>query len=52
MVIIKMCCYLQLHDMQWTSYFFEVVVVASCNEYLSHQKKKMKKKMKKKDRIL
>jgi len=30
--------------MQWTSHFFEVVIVASCNEYLSLQKKKKKKK--------
>ncbi len=25
--------------MQWTSHFFEVVIVASCNEYLSLPKK-------------
>jgi len=30
--------------MQWTSHFFEVVIVASCNEYLSLTKKKEKKK--------
>jgi len=29
--------------MQWTSRFFEVVIVASCNEYLSLPKKKKKK---------
>jgi len=28
--------------MQWTSRFFEVVIVASCNEYLSLPKKKKK----------
>jgi len=28
--------------MQWTSRFFEVVIVASCNEYLSLNKKKKK----------
>ena len=33
--------------MQWTSHFFEVVIVASCNEYLSLPKKKKKKKKKK-----
>ena len=31
--------------MQWTSHFFQVVTVASCNEYLSLQKKKKKKKV-------
>jgi len=30
--------------MQWTSRFFEVVIVASCNEYLSLPKKKKKEK--------
>ena len=28
--------------MQWTSHFFEVVIVASCNEYLFLPKKKKK----------
>jgi len=32
--------------MQWTSHFFEVVIVASCNEYLSLPKKRKKEKEK------
>ncbi len=40
---IKMCSCLQLNGMQWTSHFFEVIIVASCNEYLSLPKKKKKK---------
>ena len=31
--------------MQWTSRFFEVVIVASCDEYLSLPKKKLKKRI-------
>jgi len=38
-----MCCWLQVHGMQWISLFFEVVIVASCNEYLPFPKKKQKK---------
>ncbi len=33
-----------IHVLQWTSRFFEIVIVASCNEYLSLPKKKKKKK--------
>jgi len=43
---------LQLHGMQWTSHFFEVVIVASCNLYLSIPKKKKKKKKKKSDELI
>ncbi len=39
-----MCCWLQLHDMQWTSQFFEIVIVASCNEYFSLKKEEKREK--------
>jgi len=32
--------------MQWSSHFFEVVIVASCNEYLSLPKQKKKEEKK------